>query len=141
MIKTNAPGYEKLIVWQNSYKLRILIYNISSSFPKIEYRRITQMRDAARPVKQNIQEGYKRCSTLEYMRFLNIAQSSLAELKGDVRDCSDDGLIGQEEFRNLDSLICKTDYLFNRLIKALKQKVEKKRTTPLSPVPPASHEV
>ena len=80
------------------------------------------MRDAARSVKQNIQEGYKRTSTGEYIHFLSIAQGSLAELSGDVEDCFDDGLIGQDEFKELDALCGKTDYLFNRLITSLRKK-------------------
>ncbi len=50
-------GYKKLVVWKNAHKLRKLIYEMTKTFPKNEMRRISQMRDSARSVKQNIQEG------------------------------------------------------------------------------------
>lgn len=115
-------GYKKLIVWQNAYKLRRIIYTITSRFPKAEARRVSQMRDSARSVKQNIQEGYKRPSVGDYIHFLEIAQSSLAELMGDIEDCKDDSLIDENEFNMLDSLGGKTEYLFKRLIQSLKKK-------------------
>ncbi len=118
----NKQGYRKLIVWQNVYKLRKIIYEITARFPKSEMRRISHMRDSARSVKQNIQEGYKRSSVAEYIHFLTIAQSSLGELMGDVEDCYDDDLITQEEFEMLDSLMGRTDYLFKRLIQSLRKK-------------------
>lgn len=115
-------GYEKLIVWQNARRLRKLIYDITARFPKCEYKLVSQMRDAARSVKQNIQEGYKRSGLGEYIQFLNISRGSLGEIKGDVDDCLEDGLINKEEFKNLDKLCGTTDYLFNRLLTSLKRK-------------------
>lgn len=114
-------GFRKLIVWQNAYKLRRLVYDATKRFPKDEMRRVSQMRDAARSVKQNIQEGYGK-SLGEYIHFLEISKGSLGELAGDIDDCLDDGLIVKEEFQRIDSLIGKTDYLFMRLIQSLRQK-------------------
>lgn len=115
-------GYEKLIVWQNAYKLRKLIYETTKFFPKREMRRISQMNDSARSVKQNIQEGYKRNSLGDYIRSLNIAQGSLGELMGDVDDCYEDALINKEKFDKIKELLGKTDYLFKRLIQSLEKK-------------------
>lgn len=115
-------GYKKLIVWKNAHQLRSLIFQITQNFPGTEVKRVSQMRDAARSVKQNIQEGYKRNSIGEYIHFLSIAHSSLAELEGDIEDCFEDKLINKDLFEELDELIGKTDYLFNRLISALRKK-------------------
>ena len=90
-------GYRKLIVWQNAQKLRRLVYQTTKKFPKIEVRRTSQMNDAARSIKQNIQEGYGK-SLGEYIHSLGISQGSLRELSGDVEDCLDDGLIADDEF-------------------------------------------
>jgi len=118
----DKQGYKKLIVWQNAAKLRRLVYEITSYFPKNEFRRVSQMRDAARSIKQNIQEGYKRGSLGEYIHFLTIAQGSLGELTGDIEDSYEDGLLSNEQFKELDSLVGRTDYLFNRLIESLRKK-------------------
>ncbi len=79
------------------------------------------MRDAARSVKQNIQEGYGR-SLGQYLNYLEISKGSLKELSGDVEDCLDDKLITNEQFNKLKELCGKTDYLFMRLIQSLRRK-------------------
>lgn len=112
------PGYKKLIVWQNAYKLRRLVYETTKNFPKPEIRRVSQMRDSSRSIKQNIQEGYMK--TLPgYINYLNIAQGSLLELRGDIEDCFDDGLIDRDLFLKINELAGKTEYLFKRLIQSL----------------------
>ena len=51
------------------------------------------MDDEARSVKRNIEEGWKRPTTAEYLQFLGYSQASLEELRGDVRDCKTDGFL------------------------------------------------
>ncbi|MDD5594476.1 MAG: four helix bundle protein [Candidatus Margulisbacteria bacterium] len=118
----DGKGYEKLIAWQNAYKLRKMIYDVTARFPKVEIRRISQMRDAARSIKQNIQEGYGKGSIKKYMSYLSISHDSAAELLGDIRDCYDDKLISQDEFKVLDPLTGKTIYILKRLIQSLRAK-------------------
>lgn len=88
------------------------------------------MRDAARSVKQNIQEGYARRSLGEYLRFLDIAKASLAELRGDIEDSLEDGLIESKNFQSLLSLANRTDYLLFRLIQALRKKYSLSKQRP-----------
>jgi four helix bundle protein len=113
-----ARTYKKLVVWQNAYKLRRLIYEVTKQCHRSEMRRVSQMRDSARSIKQNIQEGYLK-TLPSYINHLNIAQGSLLELKGDIEDCFDDGLINKDTFLELDELAGKTEYLFKRLIQSL----------------------
>lgn len=120
IMRRNSEGYRNLIVWKNAVTLRKLIYSLTKKFPKSEFRRTTQMNDAARSVKQNIQEGYPK-STLEFIHTLTISQGSLKELQGDIDDCLEDNLINQDEFALADELCGKTDYLFNRLIQGLRR--------------------
>jgi len=118
-------GYKKLVVWKNASQLRKKVYNITKEFPRSEYRRVSQMNDAARPVKQNIQEGYRQ-SLGKYINALkNICQPSLSELHGDIEDCLEDNLITQEVFNELNELCGKTDYLFAKLITSLDIKKRK----------------
>ena len=115
-------GYERLVVWQNAYKLRLLIYKVTIDFPKIEIRRISQMRDAARSIKQNIQEGYGKGSIRKYMSYLAISHDSTLELSGDIQDCYDDKLIPEKKYKELGDLAGRTAYLLKRLIQSLRQK-------------------
>jgi len=118
---SDQAGYKKLIVWQNAEKLRSLLYQITRRFKPIEFRRVTQMTDAARSVKQNMQEGYKCGSLGGYIRYLNISSGSLGEVKGDIDDCLQDGLIIQKEHEELDKLCGTTDYLLKKMIKSMHQ--------------------
>jgi four helix bundle protein len=112
-------GYRDLAVWKNLYELRRRVYLVTKPFPKHEYRRVSQMRDAARSAKQNIQEGYRHKSRKHYVHFLEIAHASLHELAGDIEDSYDDELISGKEFELLASLVGRSDYLFRRTIDGL----------------------
>ena len=67
-------GFKKLVVWSNARELRKMVYDVTADLPRAEMRRVSQMRDAARSVKQNIQEGYMNGSTAVYVRALNISR-------------------------------------------------------------------
>ena len=112
-------SYKNLLVWKNASELRKLTYDMTATFPKQELRRVSQMRDAARSVKQNIQEGRKRRSEGEFLQALNLSRGSLAELKGDVEDSYEDDLLAENQFGITNALICKTDYLLHRLRQAI----------------------
>jgi len=56
------------------------IYGLSAKFPADErFGLVTQLRRAAVSVPTNIVEGAKRQRKLDYARFLNISEASLAE--------------------------------------------------------------
>lgn len=90
---TNPQGYKYLAVWQNAALLRVLIRLYTKTLPRNEYRLKAQMDDAARSVKRNIEEGWKRPTTKEYLQFIGYSQASLEEIRGDVRDCQVDGFL------------------------------------------------
>ncbi|MHB8503544.1 MAG: four helix bundle protein [Candidatus Acidiferrales bacterium] len=72
--------FTKLLVWQRSHKLVLTIYHASVGFPKFELFGLTsQLRRAVSSVPTNIAEGSKRQSEIDFSRFLNMAEGSLAE--------------------------------------------------------------
>ncbi len=74
--------YTKLDVWQKSMDLVAEIYAITKSFPKEElYTLTTQLRRAAISIPANIAEGRAKRTTRDFMRFINIAAGSAAELE------------------------------------------------------------
>ena len=93
---TDPEGYQRLGVWQNAALLRVLIrkftLNLTLNHP-FERRLKAQLDDAARSVKRNIEEGWKRPTTKEYLIFLGYSQASLEEVKGDIRDAKTDGFL------------------------------------------------
>ncbi len=74
-------GHEKLVAWQRADDLFVAVHRLSASFPVEErYGLANQMRRAAYSVPANIVEGMARRSLRDRLRFLNIAESSLAEV-------------------------------------------------------------
>jgi four helix bundle protein len=76
----NVQRFQDLKVWQRSHALVLGIYQLTKDFPSSERFGITsQLRRAAVSVPTNIAEGTKRLGSQDYVRFINIAEGSLAE--------------------------------------------------------------
>lgn len=97
----DPEGYKYLVSWSNSVLLRYLIRLLTSSLPKSEYRRKAQLDDAARSVVRNQEEGFKRSTTKEYFDFLGFSQGSLEEVKGDIRELTEDSFLKSQPGSNL----------------------------------------
>jgi len=73
--------YRKIKAWQFAGRLAVDVYKATAEFPKAEvWGLVSQMRRAAVSVPANIVEGSARRSQTEYVHFLYISISSLAEL-------------------------------------------------------------
>ncbi len=99
--------FENLECWKAARELVKLVYQISNqgSFSK-DYDLKSQMRRAAISSMNNIAEGFGRKSNKEFVRFLDISQSSAAEVKSMVYLCED---LNYAEKHQLDELHTKTD--------------------------------
>jgi len=74
-------GFRELRVWQAGMEVVEDVYRLTKQFPQHErYALANQMQRAAVSVPSNIAEGYTRDHRREYLQFLSVAQSSLAEL-------------------------------------------------------------
>lgn len=89
----DPEGYKYLLPWSNAILLRFLIRKFTDNLPKSEFRRKTQFDDAGSSIVRNIEEGFKRATTKEYLSFLGFSQGSLEECKGNTRESTDDGLL------------------------------------------------
>lgn len=119
MRENRVAPYEKLIFYQNICLIRKMFFSITSGFPKMHYRRVSQMNDAARSAKQNVREGYRRDTAGEFIRSVKISIASIEELEGDIDDCFEDGLINKEKYDELKDLIGKTKYQIDRYIDSI----------------------
>ncbi|MCF8233480.1 MAG: four helix bundle protein [Bacteroidales bacterium] len=78
----SSKSFLDLEVWQKSHDCVLGIYQISAKFPKEELFGLTsQLRRAAISVPANISEGFKRTGVKDKIRFYNIAQASLEEVR------------------------------------------------------------
>jgi four helix bundle protein len=81
--------HRKLAVWQKAIELTEHIYVFSACLPAEERFGLTsQMRRCSVSIPSNIAEGAARHSDKEFLRFLNIAKGSLAELETQMILCS-----------------------------------------------------
>jgi four helix bundle protein len=92
-ISNTSNGYIHLVAWSNASLLRILVHRFTDPLPKLHHRLKAQIDDAARSVIANIEEGFARPTTSEYLNFLGYSQASLIEVKGDIQRCRQDGLL------------------------------------------------
>jgi four helix bundle protein len=77
-----ARTFQDLVVWQKAHQLVLGVYKISGGFPKSEvYGLTSQFRRAAVSVPANIAEGFRKHSNADKVRFFNIAQGSLEEVR------------------------------------------------------------
>lgn len=76
-----AFHFRDLAVWQKGIDLVENVYRLTAHFPRHEtYGLTSQFRRAAVSVPSNIAEGRARETSKDFLRFLTIAQGSLAEL-------------------------------------------------------------
>ena len=114
--------FTDLVVWQRSHKLVLTVYGLIKSFLREEIYGVTsQFRRAVVSVPANIAEGSKRKQPQDYARFLNIAESSLAETEYYVflsRDLEyfDPQVKVDDIFREINEI--------SRMLSALRRKVE-----------------
>jgi len=82
IINTKSTSFEELVVWQKSHQFVLHIYKLTEQFPRAEiFGLISQIRRAAVSIPANIAEGFKRKGRADKLRFFNISQGSLEEVR------------------------------------------------------------
>jgi four helix bundle protein len=77
--------HKDLKLYQLSLNFVTKIYDVTEDFPKSEvYGLTSQLRRAALSIPSNIAEGSCRNSTKDFIRFLNIASGSIAEVEAQI---------------------------------------------------------
>lgn len=73
--------FKKILAWKLADDLVVHVYGVTPDFPASElYGLASQLRRAAVSVPANIAEGASRRNAKEFLQFLYIAKSSLAEV-------------------------------------------------------------
>ena len=93
-------GYERLEVYERSYRAGLAVYKMTKAYPKEEIYAITdQMRRASVSIPLNIAEGYaKRSSQEEFRRFLLMAIGSSNEMSVLIEYSKDLGYISEKQY-------------------------------------------
>ena len=97
-----AKSFRDLIVWQKAHAFVLKVYSFSQSFPKYElYGLTSQLRRAAVSIPANIAEGFRKKSTNDKARFLNILEGSLEECRYYLILAKDLKYISNEQYQTL----------------------------------------
>ncbi len=123
MMDRAGKGFRKLIVWQRSHELTLLVYKLSESFPKHEmYGLTSQLRRASASVPANIAEGYALGSSAQYLRHLRIGRGSLAEVEYFHILARDLDYLSPEDSQSAENLRAESGFLLSRLIDSIEKK-------------------
>ena len=91
-----------LLIWQKAMNLVTNTYQITQKFPKEELFGLTsQIRRSAISLPSNIAEGYGRQGKNDYLKFLNIALSSLFEMQTQIEIAKNIDYLNENEFNIL----------------------------------------
>jgi four helix bundle protein len=95
-------SFRDLKVWNKSHELALVLYKITSKFPKEElFGLISQIRRAVISISTNIAEGCGRGSNPDFNRFLQIALGSASELESLLILSKDLGYLSEKDFPSL----------------------------------------
>jgi four helix bundle protein len=115
--------FRNLLVWQKSMDLVTKIYTSTQQFPKEELFGLTsQIRRSAISIPSNIAEGYGRDSNKEYLRFLNIAISSLFEMQTQLEIAKNINYINETDFNKLYDDTREVERMMTSFIKKIKER-------------------
>jgi four helix bundle protein len=118
----HPQGLRDLRAYQLAKQLAHLIYDVTTDFPKSEFRLIGQMRGAAISVFGNIAEGYGRNAIGDYVRFCEIARGSLFELGSYIEFCQEREMLKSADAKRLFDLYSHTRNTLGALIRSLQKK-------------------
>ena len=117
-------GYEKLQIYERSYKAGLAVYRMTEEYPPEErYGLVDQMRRASVSIPLNIAEGYaKRESQSEFKRFLLMALGSCNELSVLIEYSKDLQYIAKEQYEKAGKEYDELGRMLNTFIQTITQK-------------------
>lgn len=115
-------SHKELVVWQKSMDLALLIFDLTSKYPKSEiYGLISQMRRSSVSIPSNIAEGYGRRSKKEFVHFLTVSYGSTLELETQSILSKNLKFVEKNKFGKTMSLVEEILKMLNSMITKLKK--------------------
>jgi len=116
-------GYRRLIAWQKSQALASSVY-VALRQERLPHWLEDQVGRSAGSVHANIAEGYTRSSLRDYLRFLDIARSSLAELESHLYFMANNNLLDAGTYAELDKSCSEVGNILVGLMRSLTAKLK-----------------
>src|SRR5210317_2242338 len=118
----NNHTYRQLLEWQKSMSLVTEIYNEVRIFLSDElYALTSQIKRSATSIPGNIAEGYGREGKKDYLRFLNIALSSLFEFQTQIETAFNLKFLNEYNFNKLYENTQEIERMLTSFIKKIKE--------------------
>lgn len=115
--------YKELIVWQEAYKLVLVVYRLTKVFPQFEiYGLVSQLRRAVVSVPSNIAEGFNRKTKSGYLQFLYISRGSLQEVDFLLILSKDLSYLSEKDYLELKNRVDLIGRLLSGLINSIESK-------------------
>lgn len=119
--------FEDVEAWQEARKLVKLVYDAidtSAEFRK-DFRLVNQLQCAAVSAMSNIAEGFSRRSNKEFIQYLFISKSSVAEIQSHLYVALDRKYLHREDFEKVYSQAEKVSKMNSGFIKYLNSQLKK----------------
>ena len=121
-------SFESLKVWKRASRLAVSVYRALKNSRDFGLK--DQMTRAAVSIPSNIAEGYDRGTDKEFIRYLNIAKGSAAELRTQLYIAKEIGEIDQKIMAELVEETKGIGAMLNKLEQARRSKVGETETLP-----------
>jgi len=83
-------NFTQILAWQKAHELTLMVYRAVKYLSDSEkYNLLSQMTRAAVSIPSNIAEGFAKLGLADSLKFYNISQASLEELKYQTLLCKD----------------------------------------------------
>jgi four helix bundle protein len=116
-------SFTELEVWKQARHIRILVKELTNSFPPDEkYRLGDQIIRCSRSIGNNLAEGHGRFHYQDNIRFCIIARGSLSETLDHLIVACDDKIISKEKLQEMELELDKCMRMLNGYIAHLKTK-------------------
>ncbi|MCU1249128.1 MAG: hypothetical protein JWQ49_2157 [Edaphobacter sp.] len=115
-----VESYSDLKVWQRAIEMTLVIYRVTTGFPKEEVFGLTgQIRRAGVSVASNLAEGYGRGSKGEYKQFLAMARGSNLEVQTQLFIATKLGYGNSAQLKTADDLSNEVSKMLNSMLAKL----------------------
>ena len=115
-------SFESLEVWKRASRLAVDVYAVLENCRDFSLR--DQIRRSAISIPSNIAEGYERDTNAEFVRFLNIAKGSAAELRTQLYIAREVGKLEKEQTAKLVNEAKQISAMLHALAKSRKQRIQ-----------------
>jgi four helix bundle protein len=113
-------GFRDLVAWQKADRMASLAYRACKKLPAHHEWLFSQVVRCAISVPANIAEGHARGTKAEFLRFIDIARGSLAELEYYIHFLKNEELLTDTELTALDASQNETSRVLFGLWRSLK---------------------